>query len=169
MLLLALPLLVLAPEPSPNEVSAHMTFPFPRWGVAVGYRRALGRRVSASGLFETIVPARGFLHLPGFEEQLGVDLWFRRVGEGIYMSPTASMAHNVFYRLPEQARHAFRIGAELGWRYLATERLSVGAAASGQWGWSVGREGSVCTYDYQCPSSTPGGVVKARLTIGVRW
>jgi hypothetical protein len=169
MLLLALSMLALAPESTPNEVSAHLTFPFPRWGVAVGYQRAVARRVSLSGQLETLIPARGFLHLPGFEELVGVGLWSRRVGQGAYLSPTVSVAHNVFYRLPDQARHAFRIGSEVGWRFLLSHRLSIGAGLSGQWGWSVGRKGSVCTYDYQCASTTPGGVVKARVTMGVRW
>lgn len=169
MLLLVLPLLAFASEPPRNEVSAHLTFPFPRWGAALGYQRALGRHVSLSAQLETVVPNRGYLHLPGFEELLGTGFWLRRVGQGPYLSPTVSFAHNVFYRLPDQARHAFRLGGEAGWRFMLTRRISVGAGLSGQWGWSMGRRGSICTYAYQCASSRPGGVVKGRVSIGVQW
>ncbi len=169
MVLLALPLLALASEPPKNEVSGHLTFPFPRWGAAVGYQRAVGRRVGLSVHLETVVPTRGFTHLPGFEELLGVSLWLRQVGTGPYLSPTVSFGHNAFYRLPDQARHVFRLGSEAGWRFALSQRLSIGVGGSGQWGWSVGRQGSVCTYDYQCASSRPGGVLKGRVTIGVRW
>lgn len=169
MLLLVLPLFGLVSEAPRNEVSAHLTFPFPRWGAAVGYQRALGRHVSLSAQLEMVVPARGYLHLPGFEELLGAGFWLRRVGQGPYLSPTVSFAHNVFYRLPDQARHAFRLGGEAGWRLVLTRRLSVGVGLSGQWGWDAGHPGSICTYDYQCASSRAGGVIKGRVSIGVRW
>ncbi len=169
MLLLALPLLALASEPPRHEVSAHLTFPFPRWGAAVGFQRAVARRLSLSAQLETVVPTRGFLHLPGFEEILGVGVWLRRVGVGPYLSPMVSLAQNFFYRLPDQSRHVARLGGELGWRIAIAKRLSVGAGLAGQWGWALGQQSSICTYDYQCASTRPGGVVKGRVTMGVRW
>lgn len=169
MLLLALSLFALAPEPPRNEVSAHLSFPFPRWGAAVGYQRAVGRHVSLSAQLETVVPTRGFLHLPGFEEIIGLGFWLRHVGVGPYLSPTVSLAQSFFYRIPSQSRHAARLGGELGWRVAIVPRVSVGAGLGGQWGWSVGRQNSICSYDYQCASTRPGGVVKGRVTLGVRW
>ncbi len=147
----------------------HATFPFPRWGAAVGYQRRLSGHISVGAQLETVVPPRGYLHLPGFEEFLFLSAWLREVGDGPYLSPTVSFAHNVFYRLPEQSRHLVRLGGELGWRFALSRRLSVGAGAGAQWGAAVGDAGSICTYAYQCASTRPGAVVRARVSVGVRW
>ncbi len=164
--------LALAPsaQHSPeNEVSVHATFPFPGWGAALGYQRRLSRHISLGAQLETVVPPRGYLHLPGFEEFVNVSVWLRKVGDGAYLSPMVSLAHNLFYRLPDQSRHVARVGGELGWRFALSRRISVGAGLGAQWGGSVGPQGSICTYDYQCASTRPGAVVRGRVSMGVRW
>jgi len=169
MLLPVLALLTVQPDDARNEVSAALTFPLPRWGAALSYRRALARRVSVTAALHTVVPTRGFLHLPGVEERLALGVWLRRVGRGPYVAPTVGFGHNVFHKVPSLARHTLRVGAGAGWHLPLTSRLSVGAGLGGYWGARIGKRGSVCTYDYQCASSRPGGVLEARVSMGVRW
>ncbi len=167
---LSLAYLAFAASASPqNVVSVQATYPLPRWGVAVAYDRRLHRRLMAQVALEHVASPRGYLHLPGFEESVGVSVWTGRAGEGFYALPTVSWAHNVFYQLPAHARHVVRLGLELGARVAVGSRFLVGAGLATRHGWSVGARRSVCTYDYQCAASRAGWLVRAQVGLGVRW
>ena len=169
MLLPALFLLLAGASPPRHEVAVHAVYPLPRWGVALGYRYALRERLGVGTTFEYVMPSRGYLHLPGFEEAVGLSLWLREVGHGLYVEPQLSFAHSVFYRLPEQSRHVMRLGGEAGWRLALSRRWSVGVGMGAAYGWSIGPQGSICTFDFQCASTRPGAVPRARVSVGVRW
>lgn len=155
--------------PTKNEVSVQATYPLPNQGIAFAYQRAVARRVSLQASLEHIVRARGYLHLPGFEAAWGVGLWWREAGRGVFVQPSIATGHNTFHRVPEQARHVFRLGADLGGRLPLGDRLSLGLAVGAQHGWRMGGASSICSYDYQCVASRTGVLLRARLSVGVRW
>ncbi len=169
-MLVALVLFAASPHPpAENAVGLHAVYPFPRLGVAASYERVFARFATLDVQFEHMISARGFTHLPGFEESVGVGLWPWGAGKGLYVEPTASLAHNLFYRIPRMARHAARLGAEMGGRLPVGARVWVGAGLGARYGWKLGGSAGICTYAYQCASTRSGALVRGRVSMGVRW
>jgi hypothetical protein len=158
---------LLASAPRGNAVLVEQSATLPRPGFGLAYERAFLRHLSVSGGLEHQLSPRSYTHLPGFEERLGFGLWVLQPLSGPYVQATFGLAQNVFYRDPRHARHAVRLGADVGYRFAIGRHWLVGVTIGARYTLPLTERSTICRRDFQCPSTAEG--LAARFGIHVGW
>jgi hypothetical protein len=138
----------------------------PRFGIGLGYDRAVHRLLSVGARFEYAIPRRGYGHLQGLTETLALTLWVPRTFRGFFAEASIGLAHSVLASQPLFRRTAIVPGLSAGLRWRFGKTFFAGASVGLRWGRLVRNDTAICTYSAACPATRSGPWVRAALDVG---
>jgi hypothetical protein len=119
-------------------------------GVAVGYRRGLGRHLSLGAHLEYAYPNPGYGQLVGFGHRVALTAWIKRPWTGVFFTASFALGHQFLVTLPELASVALGGGLDMGWSWDLPYQLNL-AFSVGLRRMSVVEESTqICTLPDQC-------------------
>jgi hypothetical protein len=138
-------------------------------GIELGYRRALGRHMSAGALFEYAYPNPGYGHLIGFGHTLEVTGWIKRPWTGLFVSVGLTVGHQFLFQLPHLRTVALGGGVSIGWSWDITTHLNLMFSGGLRRMGVVDRSTQICTLEAQCIFTSEEFEPHFALTFGYRF
>ncbi|MBL8945617.1 MAG: hypothetical protein JNK45_20810 [Myxococcales bacterium] len=138
----------------------------PRFGIGIGYDRAVHRLLSVGARFEYAIPRAGYAHLQGLTETLALTLWVPRAFRGVFAEASLGLAHSVLASQPLFRRTTIVPGLSAGLRWRFGKTFFAGASVGLRWGRLLRGDPAICTYSAACPATRTGPWVRAALDVG---
>jgi hypothetical protein len=155
-----------APLPAKNAVFVAPVVNVPRFGIGLGYDRAVHRRVTVGARFEYAVAKRGYAHLQGWIEGLALAVWAPRAFHGFFAELNLGVGHTVLAAQPRLHTIAIAPGATVGVRWRLGTHAFIGASGGLRWGVLAHRNPAICTFAAACPAVRVGPSARVAIEVG---
>jgi len=149
-----------------NSVTVSPLWASKAFGTALGYRRALSRRVTTGLQIDYLAQPPALAHLQGIGETVSVAIWPKRAFDGFLARAAFSVAHQVFARAPRISATAIVFGGDVGWGFRLPRGVLLGLSGGLRHGRRVATNPAICVRMDDCPSVREGLRIQARLDIG---
>jgi hypothetical protein len=149
-----------------NAVTVSPLWASKAFGTALGYRRALSRRVSAGFQIDYLAQPPELSHLQGVGETFSLAVWPKRAFDGFLARGAFTVAHQVFARAPRISATAVVFGGDVGWGFRLPRGVLLGLSGGLRHGRRVATDAAICVRTDDCPAVREGLRIRARLDIG---
>jgi hypothetical protein len=153
-------------RPRRNAVTVSPLWASKAFGTAIGYRRALSRRLTAGFQIDYLAQPPELSRLQGIGETFSLAVWPKRAFDGFLARAAFSVAHQVFAGAPKISATALVFGGDVGWGFRLPRGVLLGLSCGLRHGRGVADNPAICVRADDCPAVREGLRIRARLDLG---